>query len=53
LISGVLFAHKSYPYRKYLYILMIVTGMAIFLYKEKPGKTVGGFSIGTGELFLV
>jgi len=53
LISGVLFAHKSYPYRKYLYILMIVTGMAIFLYKEKPGKSHGGFSFGAGEFLLL
>ncbi|KAI6190004.1 Solute carrier family 35 member B1 [Aphelenchoides bicaudatus] len=52
LISGVLFAHKSYPWRKYLYILMIVIGMATFLYKEKPGKAHGGFSLGTGEFLL-
>ena len=53
LISGVLFAHKSYPIRKYLYILMIVFGMAVFLYKEKPGKSHGGFSLGMGEGLLV
>ncbi|CAD5231811.1 unnamed protein product [Bursaphelenchus xylophilus] len=53
LIAGVLFAHKSYHWRKYLYIVMIVCGMAIFLYKEKPGSHTKGFTFGQGEGFLV
>jgi hypothetical protein len=32
---------------------MIVAGMGIFLYKEKPGQAHGGFSFGFGEFFLV
>ncbi|KAI6186458.1 Solute carrier family 35 member B1 [Aphelenchoides besseyi] len=53
LIAGVLFAHKSYPWRKYLYILMIVVGMGFCMYKDKPGKAHGGFSFGRGEMFLL
>lgn len=53
MIAGVLFAHKSHPWRKYLYVLLIVLGMAVFLYKEKPGTHTKGFSFGQGELLLV
>lgn len=53
LIAGVLFAHKSYHWRKYMYILLIVFGMAVFLYKEKPGTHDKGFNFGSGEGFLV
>ncbi|KAI6213405.1 Solute carrier family 35 member B1 [Aphelenchoides besseyi] len=53
LLAGVLFAHKSYPWRKYLYILMIVVGMGFCMYKDKPGKAHGGFSFGQGEMFLL
>ncbi|CAD5224670.1 unnamed protein product [Bursaphelenchus okinawaensis] len=52
LVAGVLFAHKSYHWRKYMYILMIVLGMAIFLYKEKPGTHTKGYSFGWGEGLL-
>lgn len=50
LLFGVLFAHKRYPWRKYFYILLIVTGMAIFLYK--PGKGNSSFQFGSGEFLL-
>ncbi|KAI3422017.1 hypothetical protein GPALN_012554 [Globodera pallida] len=50
MLFGVLFAHKRYGLRKYFYVLLIVAGMAIFLYK--PQKSGVGFQFGSGELFL-
>ena len=61
LILGVLLAQKSYPLIKYLCVLLIVTGVAIFLYKDKPSKhsavvddqwRILGF-VGIGELLVV
>lgn len=52
MILGVLLAGKRYPLRKYLFIILIVAGVAMFLYKEKKGATANvGF--GFGELLLV
>jgi len=57
MVFGVLFAGKRYACRKYAYVLMIVIGMAIFLYKpdggEGKGKAGSGFQFGSGELLLV
>jgi hypothetical protein len=50
MLFGVIFAHKSYAWRKYFYVLLIVSGMAIFLYK--PGKGNGVFQFGSGEFLL-
>ena len=35
MILGVLVGHKSYLILKYLFILMIVMGLAMFMYKDK------------------
>jgi drug/metabolite transporter (DMT)-like permease len=52
MLSGVLFAHKRYPWRKYFYVLMIVFGMAIFLYN--PQKSNGSnFQFSGGEFLLL
>jgi solute carrier family 35 (UDP-galactose transporter), member B1 len=50
MLFGVLFAHKRYSLRKYFYVLLIVIGMAIFLYK--PGKQTKHFQFGAGEFLL-
>ena len=63
LILGVVLGRKSYPLIKYLCVLLIVTGVAIFLYKDKPSVktvredeekqwTILGF-VGFGELLVV
>ena len=63
LILGVVLGSKSYPLIKYLCVLLIVTGVAIFLYKDKPSVktvredeekqwTILGF-MGFGELLVV
>uniref|UniRef100_A0A915C8M4 Solute carrier family 35 member b1 n=2 Tax=Parascaris univalens TaxID=6257 RepID=A0A915C8M4_PARUN len=55
LIFGVLFAAKKYHWKKYVFVLMIVVGVAIFLYKDKAGASRGRsiFSFGLGEFFLL
>lgn len=56
MLFGVLYARKRYPFIKYLYVLLIVLGVVIFMYK-KPSESkklteTGGF-IGIGEFLLV
>jgi hypothetical protein len=34
MLLGVLIAKKRYPLAKYLFVLMIVCGVALFLYKD-------------------
>jgi len=58
MILGVLFAHKRYPLAKYLCILMIVLGVAGFMYKDKDDGTPADdkehfFYFGLGEIMLV
>lgn len=52
MILGVLLGRKSYPLRKYLFILLIVVGVVLFMFKDKGGdsKELG---FGLGELLLV
>jgi len=52
MILGVVLANKRYSLTKYLCILMIVAGVALFMYKD--GKSQGaGFELGTGEMLLL
>uniref|UniRef100_A0A158P8Z4 UAA transporter n=1 Tax=Angiostrongylus cantonensis TaxID=6313 RepID=A0A158P8Z4_ANGCA len=51
LLFGVLFAGKKYSWRKYGFIIMIVIGVAMFLYKDK--KTSPEQQIGIGEFLLL
>ncbi|XP_022909056.2 solute carrier family 35 member B1 homolog [Onthophagus taurus] len=54
MILGVLIGRKSYALRKYLFVLLIVIGVVLFMYKDKSGKVqTGGSSIGIGELLLI
>lgn len=54
MILGVLFGHKSYPLAKYLFILTVVLGVALFMYKDKPVAIAQEDSgIGVGEILLV
>ena len=56
---GVVLGHRRYPVVKYLIVLLIVVGVALFLYKDKGGvNIVEGqtklFNIlGIGEFLLV
>uniref|UniRef100_A0A0N5AL32 WD_REPEATS_REGION domain-containing protein n=1 Tax=Syphacia muris TaxID=451379 RepID=A0A0N5AL32_9BILA len=56
LFFGVLFASKKYQWRKYLYVFMIVIGVMVFLYKDKPSLISdrrSPFEFGFGELCLL
>jgi len=55
MILGVVLAHKKYPWLKYLFVLMITTGVAMFMYKPSKAHTVTETSamFGWGELLLV
>merc|ERR1719228_2799459 len=56
MVLGVLVGRKSYPLLKYMFILMIVGGVALFMYKDKATKTSAGTTdslIGGGEVLLL
>jgi UDP-galactose transporter B1 len=55
MILGVLIGRKRYPILKYLFVVLIVIGVALFMYKD--GKTTGKSEesgvIGIGEILLI
>ncbi|XP_026761813.1 solute carrier family 35 member B1 homolog [Galleria mellonella] len=54
MILGVLLGRKSYPLKKYFFVLLIVTGVVLFMYKDQNNKatdTSQGF--GLGELLII
>lgn len=64
MILGVLFGRKRYPLLKYFFVLLIVIGVALFMYKDKAAATSKAdekaktdfdiFSyIGIGEILLI
>lgn len=54
MILGVTILRKRYPLAKYLCVLLIVTGVALFLYKpNKSTATVDDHIFGFGEILLV
>lgn len=54
MILGILLARKRYPAAKFLFVLMIVIGVALFLYKDKaPTSNETGSMFGFGELLLL
>ena len=55
MILGVLVGKKKYPLLKYLFTLMIVIGVAMFMYKDKAAKASSGSDtlLGIGELLLI
>ena len=51
-LNDVYFSGKRYNIVKYLSVLLIVIGVALFMYKD--GKSDGsGFSFGSGEMLLL
>ncbi|XP_013136527.1 PREDICTED: solute carrier family 35 member B1 homolog [Papilio polytes] len=53
MILGVLIGRKSYPLKKYLFVLLIVIGVALFMYKDQGKKTSDDSGMGIGELLLL
>ena len=53
MILGVLLGRKSYPLRKYLFVLLIVAGVAMFMYKDGKVTTKDSDSLlGKKNLFI-
>merc|ERR1719322_1587461 len=52
MILGVLFGGKRYPLLKYLFVFLIVAGVALFMYKDKP-KSSTETALGIGEILLL
>ena len=61
MIFGVLVGHRSYPLIKYLIVLLIVAGVALFLFKDGGASRHGNSDeqwrlfhiVGIGELLVV
>jgi len=56
MILGVLIGHKRYSLKKYLFVLMIVIGVAMFIYKsdsKTKDSSIHESVIGTGEILLM
>lgn len=54
MILGVLFAGKRYPVAKYFFVLMIVVGVALFIYKDdKASSSSESHTMGIGEMLLL
>lgn len=53
LILGILLARKRYPALKFLYVLLIVIGVAMFLYKDQNASGKPAVLFGIGEMLLV
>jgi len=56
MVLGVLIGRKKYPLLKYLFVLMIVVGVALFMYKDgKKGSGKSGEEsiFGLGEILLL
>jgi len=53
MLLGVTLLRKKYPPAKYLCVLLIVAGVALFLYKPKKAAGSDDHVFGYGELLLV
>lgn len=54
MILGVLLAKKVYPLKKYLFVLMIVVGVSLFIYKDSAASTSSDeTTLGMGEILLL
>jgi len=52
MILGVLIGNKKYDLKKYICIVLIVIGVALFMYKDGKVSAVNEETIGLGELLL-
>lgn len=53
MLLGVTLLKKKYPMAKYMCVLLIVAGVALFMYKPKKVVGMEEHTIGYGELLLV
>lgn len=53
MLLSVLWARKQYPLRKYIFVLMITTGVVLFMYKGNSASKSNNSVVGWGEALLV
>lgn len=54
MILGVLIGRKTYPMQRYLFVLMIVIGVILFMYKDQVKSTATEYtSFGVGETLIL
>lgn len=53
MLLGVLLGNKSYPARKYICVLLVVIGVALFMYKDGKQSSGGNSLMGFGEVLLL
>ncbi|KAI2583873.1 solute carrier family 35 member B1, partial [Homo sapiens] len=53
MLLGVTLLKKKYPLAKYLCVLLIVAGVALFMYKPKKVVGIEEHTVGYGELLLL
>lgn len=53
MILGIVVGRKSYPLQKFLFVLLIVVGVVLFMFKDKAGAVHQETSFGLGELLLL
>ncbi|XP_043463820.1 solute carrier family 35 member B1 [Leptopilina heterotoma] len=53
MLLGVLLGKKSYPLRKYFFVLLIVSGVAIFMFKDGKTSAQSSSQMGFGEILLL
>lgn len=54
MILGVILGRKSYPFRKYVFVSLIVTGVALFMYKKNlfESSLTDGLNVATSDYSL-
>lgn len=52
MILSVLLGRKSYPFKKYCFVLLVVLGVALFMYKDNKGGTSNSI-FGFGEILIL
>lgn len=52
MILGVLLGKRNYPIQKYFFVLLIVTGVVLFMLKDKVADA-GDSLFGLGELLIL
>lgn len=53
MLLGVLIGKKSYTLKKYFFVLLVVIGVVLFMYKDQANIKSNESSFGFGELLLI
>lgn len=53
MVLSVLLGNKSYPFKKYCFVLLVVIGVALFMYKDGKTSSANSSIFGYGELMIL